>query len=138
MKLLSIHADHITYKTSRRAQSDVIEAEVKEPRTVNDSLVALLTIEKSDEFKKKSAAVDTVKHLEAIAGQVKTRSVVLFPFAHLSSDLASGEASVEVLDQIEDGLSGKGFSVDRIPFGWYKEWEIKNKGHPLSVLSRSY
>jgi hypothetical protein len=27
--------------------------------------------------------------------------------------------------------------VLRVPFGWYKAFEFKSKGHPLAVLSRS-
>jgi threonyl-tRNA synthetase len=37
---------------------------------------------------------------------------------------------------IEEALKKEGFSVKRSPFGWYKGFDIKCKGHPLSELSR--
>jgi hypothetical protein len=52
MKILFIHADHITYKTARKARSDVIEEPVSEPRTVKDTLIALLTVEKAMKFRR--------------------------------------------------------------------------------------
>jgi threonyl-tRNA synthetase len=53
----------------------------------------------------------------------------------LSSNLASPEKAVEVLDETEK-LLGKTFKVLKAPFGYYKEFELKVKGHPLSELSR--
>ena len=30
-----------------------------------------------------------------------------------------------------------GLNVKRVPFGWYKSFEVSCKGHPLSELSRT-
>ena len=37
----------------------------------------------------------------------------------------------------EETLIGEGLNVKRVPFGWYKAFEISCKGHPLSELSRT-
>jgi threonyl-tRNA synthetase len=76
-----------------------------------------------------------VKNIVDIAKQVKTKNVVLYPYAHLSSNLASPELAVKVLDEAEKALN-KNFNLVRAPFGYYKEFEMKVKGHPLSELSR--
>ena len=74
------------------------------------------------------------RNITDIAGQVGTKSVVLYPYAHLSKNLGTPEISVEILDTAAKKL--KGLDVTRAPFGYYKEFELKVKGHPLSELSR--
>jgi threonyl-tRNA synthetase len=138
MKILFIHADHITYRTTRKSKSEVIEDEVKEPIRVDDCLVLQICVQKSDEENREDVVGKTVSHTIKIAEQVKTKKIVLFPFAHLASDLATPQASIRILEKITEVLRTKGYEVFRVPFGWYKEWEIKNKGHPMSVLSRSF
>src|SRR3989344_4283792 len=89
----------------------------------------MTAVEKSD--------TDLDATVKDISHQVKSKNIVLYPYAHLSSDLASPEVAIEVLDRAEKELSRiKGFSVTKAPFGYYKEFELKVKGHPLSELSR--
>ncbi len=40
-----------------------------------------------------------------------------------------------ILRGLEIGLESEGIEVKRAPFGWYKEFEMKSKGHPLADLS---
>ncbi len=55
----------------------------------------------------------------------------------MSNNLASPSIAEEVLEKAEQMLKKiKGFNVLRAPFGYYKEFEMKVKGHPLSELSR--
>jgi len=132
MKILSLHCDYIKFKTLKKALKKVEElgekpdkAEVKEP------LVILVAIEKHDSDEK--ALVSNIKD---IAKQVKSKNIVLYPYAHLSSNLASPEIAVKILRDAEKSLKND-FKVTRAPFGFYKEFELKCKGHPLAELSRS-
>ncbi|MBU1501764.1 MAG: threonine--tRNA ligase, partial [Nanoarchaeota archaeon] len=75
--------------------------------------------------------------VEDIAKQVKAKDVVLYPYAHLSNNLSAPDVASEVLEKAEKEL-GKSFKVVKAPFGYYKEFELKVKGHPLSELSRSF
>jgi len=68
---------------------------------------------------------------------VKAQNIALFPFAHLSDDLASPEVAIQILKCVECKLMDGGYRVLRVPFGWYKAFECKCKGHPLAVQSRS-
>ncbi|HEC72533.1 MAG TPA: threonine--tRNA ligase [Thermoplasmatales archaeon] len=61
---------------------------------------------------------------------------MLYPYAHLSSNLASPKKAQEILVEIEYKLRNENFNVKRSPFGWYKAFKISCKGHPLSELSR--
>jgi len=96
----------------------------------------MTSVEKSD-VNIGAVVKEFVEAVKDIAGQVKSKNIVLYPYAHLSSNLASPEVAMEVLDKAEKELSKiKEFTVSKAPFGYYKEFELKVKGHPLSELSR--
>ena len=67
--------------------------------------------------------------------KLKAARVMIFPFAHLTSTLSSPDVALTVLKSLEDGLKAAGIEVKRAPFGWYKEYDIKSKGHPLAERS---
>ncbi len=46
-----------------------------------------------------------------------------------------GNATIEVIKHLESSLKEQDLEGKRAPFGWYKELEMKSKGHPLSNLS---
>src|SRR5947209_9381384 len=62
---------------------------------------------------------------------------MVYPYAHLSTSLASREPAISILKALEEKLAQKGYEVSRAPFGWYKSFTISAKGHPLSELSRT-
>ena len=95
-----------------------------------------MAVESVDEANLEETIEKTVSEIEKVAAQVKTNRIMLYPYAHLSSDLSSPKVAVQVLKRIETALSGK-YEVKRAPFGWYKAFSISCKGHPLSELSRS-
>ncbi len=136
MKILLLHTDYIKFKPLKKALRSLAELPEKDMKEqiVKEPLVVLTAVEKWDSDTKKivEKLVDNVKD---VAKQVNAKNIVLYPYAHLSSELASPEKAVEVLDEAEKELK-KHFSVTRAPFGYYKEFELKVKGHPLSELSR--
>lgn len=135
MKTLNLHCDYIKFKGLKKALKKIeeiapgqkIEGESK------DCLVVLVAVESEDSIEIVNKLVSDIK---GIAEQVKTKNVVLYPYAHLSKNLGSPETAIEVLDEAEKILK-KDFDVVKAPFGYYKEFELKVKGHPLSELSRS-
>ncbi len=134
MRILALHVDYIKFKALKKALKkieDLSEKEKKE-KNVKDALVVLTAVEKIDG---KDIVKKYVDEIENIAKQVKTKNIVLYPYAHLSSNLGSPDMASELLKEAEKKL--KGFKVVRAPFGYYKEFELKVKGHPLSELSRS-
>jgi len=105
--------------------------EVKEP------LGIFTAVEKGDEVSLDRAVSELVKNVEDLVQKTKAKSIVLYPYAHLSSDLSAPDFAQNVLVEAEKQLKKKKFDVHRAPFGYYKEFELKCKGHPLSELSRS-
>jgi len=136
VKLLLIHARRFEYKVTTPALSEpenVDEARMK--GSFENSLVVFTTIESGDDERSIDAAVREVK---SIADQVKPFNVVIYPYAHLSADLAPPHRALELLKLFEEKASRDlGLNVYRAPFGWYKEFTLECYGHPLSELSRT-
>ena len=137
MQILLIHSDFIEYETKKSTPvAEKIDDDLKKGR-MEEVLTVFVAVEKSDEDQIENAAGKTVVEIKKVTEQVKTNRVMLYPYAHLSSNLSSPKAAVETLKKIEILLKEASFEVKRAPFGWYKSFTIKCKGHPLSELSRT-
>lgn len=137
MRILLIHSDYINYKTKSKTKiAENIEDKQKSMHFDN-SLVVFTAVEKKDEDDPQTVVENAVKEIENVFNQVKADNVVLYPYAHLSSSLSTPTAAVDILNEIKDKLDADGLTVERVPFGWYKAFEISCKGHPLSELSRN-
>lgn len=134
MKILALHCDYIKYKPLKKALKSVeLKKGEEAEKHIIEPLVVLTAVEAGDT---KSIAKELIEEVKKIAEQVKTETIVLYPYAHLSSSLAKPELAVSVLDEAQKGLKKLFKVVERAPFGFYKEFEMKVKGHPLSELSR--
>ncbi len=129
MKLLLIHADYMEYEVKKKTK--LAEPFDGKGERVEEVLVAFTSVEKGDdeEIAKKAAA-----EIKEVARKVGAERIMIYPYAHLSSNLADADTAVTLLKLIESELSD--FEVHRSPFGWYKAFKISCKGHPLSELSR--
>ncbi len=136
MKILLLHCDYIKFKPLKKAIKNIgdLSDEEKKGAEIRDALVVLTAVEKIDTDVKKISE-GLVENIKDIVGQVKAKNIVLYPYVHLSSNPSSPEIAVKVLDEAEKKLKAD-FKVARAPFGYYKEFEMKVKGHPLSELSR--
>jgi len=136
MKILLLHTDYIKFKPLKKALRSIGELsdEEKREKAIEDALVVLTAVEKSDE-NVEEIVKKLIENVKDVAGQVNAKRVVLYPYAHLSGNLASPNLAMNVLNKAEQNLK-KNFEVTKAPFGYYKEFETKVKGHPLSELSR--
>lgn len=136
MKILSLHVDYIRFKPVKKAlkQPEELTKEQEKGKEVKEALVIFTAVEKSDSVEIVKLLIDNVRD---IASQVKAKTIVLYPYAHLSSQLALPDIAIKILKQAEVELAkSKEFTIIRAPFGYYKEFELKCKGHPLAELSR--
>ncbi|VVB78109.1 Threonine--tRNA ligase [uncultured archaeon] len=139
MKILSLHCDYIKFKPLKKALKEPEELDEKRKSEINikDPLVILTAVEKQDESNA-SLISDYIKNIEDIAKQVNAENIVLYPYAHLSPSLSKPDFALKTLEAADKELSkNKKFKITRAPFGYYKEFELKCKGHPLSELSRT-
>ncbi len=135
MKTLNLHVDYIEWqglKKALKSMEDLPEEEIAKTK-VEEALVILTAIEKNDSLEILDEYIENIKD---ISEKVKAKNIVLYPYAHLSRDLGKPAIAIEILKAAEKELLKEGYSVKRAPFGYYKSFEMKVKGHPLSELSR--
>ncbi len=104
---------------------------------MEDVLVAFCTVEKDDGKNLNEISNRASASIKEVAELVKTKNIMLYPYAHLSSDLGSSDVAIPLLERIEEDLKQNNFTVKRSPFGYYKSFKLHCKGHPLSELSRN-
>ncbi len=129
MRLLQLHSDFVEYqpiaKEIREAEENVSRSKVR----FEDLVVTLVSIENGDD---ENLAVIAVNEIERYLATVKSKSLLIYPYAHLTSDLALPERALELIMSIEKFAKERFVDVNRAPFGWTKAFEIKVKGHPLA------
>jgi threonyl-tRNA synthetase len=135
MKLLLIHSDFIEYEVKDKAIPHP-EDTTKTKDRLDEALTVFIAVEKVDEQAPAQAVEEASKEILKTAEQLKVKNIMLYPYAHLSSNLASAKAGKDILIQLEGEVKKQNLTVKRSPFGWYKAFTISCKGHPLSELSR--
>jgi threonyl-tRNA synthetase len=136
LQLLLIHSDFIEFEAKRPTKmAEEVEESAKKGR-LEEALCAFIAVEKFDEDDPDAVIAEGAKQVADVAGQVKARRIMIYPYAHLSPNLSSPATAVKILKGMAETLSGD-YEVMRAPFGWYKSFTISCKGHPLSELSRS-
>ncbi|MEM1891203.1 MAG: threonine--tRNA ligase, partial [Thermofilaceae archaeon] len=138
MKLLLIHAERFEYEARQRALEEAEELSENGGRgSVENALVCFVTVEGVDEANLAWVVSKAAEEIESVSQKLAVKRVVVYPYAHLSSDLAKPAVAVKALRELSSALEGRGFEVVRAPFGWYKRFTISCVGHPLAELSRT-
>ncbi|MFA4946299.1 MAG: threonine--tRNA ligase [Candidatus Micrarchaeia archaeon] len=136
MKLLCLHCDYVAYKPLKKALKNAaaLSEEEKAGGRYENCLLVFSTLEKGDdEAVVKKAAQEVRKHY----GEVKAASVLVYPYAHLSANLASPDDAVRLLKAFHNAVKEFCPEAGKSVFGYYKEFELKCKGHPLAELSKT-
>jgi threonyl-tRNA synthetase len=137
MRLLFLHCDSFDYNVRQEA--------IKNPEPIRDDrtgkfrnvLVAFCAVEKEDEVNPNEIVTKACQSIAEVARSVKADQVLLYPYAHLSSSLASPVVAIPLLQKSLETLKSMGLSASRSPFGYYKSFSLSCLGHPLSELSRT-
>jgi threonyl-tRNA synthetase len=135
MRILLLHVDQIEYEARERIKGiseDIEEDERK--RRVDEALVTFLACEKGDN---ESCVESCVREIGEVFNKVKAEKIVVYPYAHLSSNLLDPKNAKRLTEEVANELKTRGYSTDRAPFGWYKSFSLSCKGHPLSELSKT-
>src|SRR5256886_5697793 len=137
MGVLCLHVDYLEYEVKEKALKSASDLPASNRRErLEEGLVCFVSAEKRDEANLASVAKVAAENVADVAGQVHTKRVVLYPYAHLSSSLAAPGPAQELIASLEKELIARGFEVHSSPFGYYKSFKVAVKGHPLSELSR--
>ncbi len=136
MRLLFIHSDHLEFEAREEVSDDLAEREgVPLEGRMEECVTVFISVESDDEENLEGVVENALTEIDDVAGQLNTGRVVLYPYAHLSEDLAAPDTATTVMQNLEAAMS-EDYETLRAPFGWYKSFEVSCKGHPLSELSR--
>jgi threonyl-tRNA synthetase len=130
MKILSIHADRISYKA--KTKTKIAESTDKREDSMEQCMVFFSCVEEIDEVNPKKVVAMAKESIIKRLDQVKMKDLKIFPYAHLATALSSPGVALLILKELESSLAEEGYNVKRAPFGWYKESELKAKGHPMA------
>ena len=111
-------------------------AEEVEKKTVRlEEIVVLFTaVEEGDNI---GVAEKAVEEIHAFLEKLKVNKILIYPYAHLSSNLAKPREAVKIVKAMETFAKERGIETYRAPFGWNKQFTISIKGHPLAEQSRT-
>ncbi len=131
-----LHVDYFKCEITEKGRSKIVEDSISPVTEVQEALIILSSVEKQDESDPEKIAINATKEIVDLSDKIKTKNIVLHPFAHLFGELSSPQTAILVLRMIESNLIQKGFMVIRTPFGWFNTLEFKAKGHPISRVAR--
>ncbi len=133
MRILQLHSNFIEYKPIQKEIAMAEEAEKKEVR-LEEIVVLFTAVEEGDDVTVAKKAIDEV---HAFLEKLKVNRILIYPYAHLSSNLAKPTDALKVVKAMESHAIERGIETYRAPFGWNKQFAISIKGHPLAEQSRS-
>ena len=130
VRILQLHCDNIEYTPTKK---EIKSAEEITPETkrLEELVVAFVAIEKGDDS---SVAQNAISQIKNSMEKIGCKKLLLYPYAHLSSNLASPSTAMTLLNEMESSVSD--LDVSHSPFGWTKSYKIQVKGHPLAESSK--
>lgn len=134
MRMLFLHADFIEYEPISKEIQLAEEGIPIAKKRMDDVIVVLTAVESEDD---ENTASDSSTEIRKYGDLVKCDQVLIYPYAHLSSNLASPKVALQILQSLEMGVRKSFPIVARAPFGWTKSFNIKVKGHPLAENART-
>jgi threonyl-tRNA synthetase len=129
-----MHADWIEYEPIQKEIKEAEEVEKKKYR-LEEVLVLFVSAEKNDNEDIARKAVDEIKEF---LKNIKVNKVLIYPFAHLSNNLAKPNDALAIIKEMESYAKKLKIEVYRAPFGWNKGLAIKVKAHPLAEQSKVF
>lgn len=134
MRILLLHSDFIEYQPISKEIESAEEILSTSSKKINDVIVALIAVEKDDD---ESIIDDVCKELKTYSEMIKCDNILVYPYAHLSSDLANPITAQALLISVEKKAKSLFGIVNRAPFGWTKSFNVKIKGHPLAEHAKT-
>ena len=137
MRVLQLHAEFFEYEpVAREIQEKYADRDVsREQVRLQDLVVLLVAVEEGDELAVvKFAAQDIKQYMQ----RIKNNKLLIYPYSHLSSNLASPQQALEIINLMKEEAMKEDIVVRRAPFGWTKSFSVKVKAHPLAENFRIY
>ena len=105
MRLLLIHSDYIEYEAKKKTKM-AEECSVLSDRET-EALTVFCAVESIDEEDLEGVVLQAIEEIKKTAGQVNVNKILMYPYAHLSSDLASPETAITALNALKAGTRNR-------------------------------
>ncbi len=132
MRALQLHVDSIEYEPVS-VEGRVYEDVERRKNRVEEAVVLFTSVERDDTHE---VASEMLRQVAEFMERLGVRRLLIYPYAHLSPELARPEKALEVLRRMEEEARSMGLEVYRAPFGWNKRFTLSVKGHPLAEQLR--
>ena len=130
MRILQLHCDNISYEATKKEIKSAEDIDPK-PVSIDEVVVCFVAVENGDDD---NVALDAISQIKESMEKIGCKKLLLYPYAHLSSDLSAPSTALSLLKLMETNSSE--LEVSRAPFGWTKSYNVKVKGHPLAESSK--
>jgi len=137
MRVLQLHAELFEYEpVTREIDEEYADQDVSLDKVrLQDLVVTFVAIEEGDDISVvKFAAQDIKRYMQGI----KNNKLLIYPYSHLSSNLASPQQALAIMNMMKEETMKEDIEVKRAPFGWTKSFSVKVKAHPLAENFRTY
>ena len=131
MRILQLHCDSIEYTPTKKEIKSAEDIENPQTQSLKEIVVVFVAIEQGDDS---SVAQNAVAQIKNSMSKIGCKKLLLYPYAHLSSNLAKPSTALALLKEMEDSASD--LEVSHSPFGWTKSYKLQVKGHPLAESSK--
>ena len=131
MRILQLHCDSIEYTPTKKEIKSAEDIDNPQTQKLEELVVAFVAIEDGDDS---SVAQNAISQIKNSMEKIGCKKLLLYPYAHLSSNLAKPSVAISLLKEMEDGASE--LEVTHSPFGWTKSYKLNVKGHPLAESSK--
>ena len=129
MRILQLHCDYIEYTPTKKEISSAEDITNPQTQRLEELVVAFVAIEDGDDS---LVAENAISQITASMNKIGCKKLLLYPYAHLSSNLARPSTAITLLKEMESAATTSNLVVSHSPFGWTKSYNIKVKGHPLA------
>ena len=131
MRILQLHCDSIEYTPTKKEIKSAEDIDNPQTQKLEELVVVFVAMEDGDDS---SVAQNAISQIKNSMEKIGCKKLLLYPYAHLSSNLAKPSVAIALLKEMESGASE--LDVSHSPFGWTKSYKLQVKGHPLAESSK--
>ena len=128
MRILQLHSNFIEYEAVEK-EIELAEEPEKLQDRLEEVVVLFTAVENGDD---KNVVMKAMQATKESLDQLKVNRILIYPYAHLSSNLAKPADALKVMKEMRQVAKTIGLETYSAPFGWCKKFSISIKGHPLA------
>ena len=120
MRILLLHSDYIEFQALKK-EINIAEESNTELHRFDDIAVLFTCLESHDDD---NIIQKSLSEIKSSLDNLNCNRIVVYPYSHLSDNLANASKAVSLLNKFKLGLTNAGNEVNSSPFGWNKSFTI--------------